>query len=227
VKPNAPLGILGGTFDPIHYGHLRLAQELAVRLDLDGVRFIPAGTPPHRGSPRVAPGHRLEMARLAIAGNPLFALDAREAFKPTPCYTVETLTELRRELGPDRSLCLLMGADAFLGLTEWHRWRELFGLAHIAVAERPGFAGIARAAVPAPLKEELGRRLRADATALRDTPAGAVVTCGVTALDISATRIRQGLQAGESPRYLLPDAVLDYIGSHRLYGAPEPTGRQN
>lgn len=227
MNPYAPIGIFGGTFDPIHYGHLRLAQELATRLALGEVRFIPAGLPPHRLAPRVSPRHRLEMVRRGIAGNPLFTVDEREVFKPTPSYTVETLAELQRELGADRPLCLLMGADAFLGLTEWHRWRELFGLAHIAVAERPGFEGIGRAAVSAPLKEELARRLQPDAAALHNTPAGAVVTCAITALDISATRIRQGLQSGESPRYLLPDAVLDYIEAHRLYGVPEPAGRQN
>lgn len=215
----SPAGILGGTFDPVHFGHLRLAQELAEGLGLGEVRFIPAGLPPHRIPPLASPQQRLEMARLGIAGNPLFALDEREIFKPTPCYTVETLLDLRRELGPAQPLCLFMGADAFLGLGTWHRWRELFGLAHVAVAQRPGFSSLTRAAAtmqPA-LRDELNRRLVNEPEALRGAPAGAVIVQPVTALDVSATQIRQALAAGRSPRYLLPDAVLDYIRTNGLY----------
>lgn len=214
-----PLGILGGTFDPLHFGHLRLAQELAEGLGLGGVRFIPAGQPPHRGQPFASPQQRLEMVRLGIAGNPLFALDEREIFKTAPSYSVETLLDLRRELGEAQSLCLFMGADAFLGLSTWHRWRELFGLAHIVVAQRPGVAGIARAAatLPAELRDELNRRLANEPGALQDAPAGAILVHPITALDISATQIRSDLAAGRSPRYLLPDAVLDYIQTNGLY----------
>lgn len=214
-----PIGILGGTFDPLHFGHLRLAQELADGLGLGGVRFIPAGQPPHRGRPFASPQQRLEMTRLGIAGNPLFALDEREIFKTAPSYSVETLLDLRRELGEAQSLCLFMGADAFLGLATWHRWRELFGLAHIVVAQRPGVAGLARAAatLPAELRDELNRRLANEPAALQDAPAGAILVHPVTALDISATQIRSDLAAGRSPRYLLPDAVLDYIQTNGLY----------
>ena len=219
TKMTPPIGILGGTFDPLHFGHLRLAQELAEGLGLGGVRFIPAGQPPHRGQPFASPQQRLEMVRLGIAGNPLFALDEREIFKTTPSYSVETLLDLRRELGEAQSLCLFMGADAFLGLATWHRWRELFGLAHVVVAQRPGVAGIARAAatLPAELRDELNRRLANEPAALQDAPAGAILVQPVTALDISATQIRSDLAAGRSPRYLLPDAVLDYIQANRLY----------
>ncbi|MGE5028023.1 MAG: nicotinate-nucleotide adenylyltransferase [Betaproteobacteria bacterium] len=212
-------GILGGTFDPVHFGHLRLAQELAEGLGLGEVRFIPAGLPPHRMPPFASPPHRLEMVRLALAGNPLFTLDEREIAKPTPCYTVETLLDLRRELGVAQPLCLFMGADAFLGLNTWHRWRELFDLAHIAVVQRPGVTGLARAAatMPADLRDELNRRLVNEPEALRGAPAGAVIVQPVTALDISATQIRQALMAGRNPRYLLPDAVLDYIRKNGLY----------
>ena len=214
-----PIGILGGTFDPVHFGHLRLAQELAEGLALSEARFIPAGLPPHRTPPFASPQQRLEMVRLGIAGNPLFPLDEREIFKPTPSYTVETLLDLRRELGAMQPLCLFMGADAFLGLTAWHRWRELFDLAHIVVAQRPGVSGITRSAatLPAGLLEELNRRLTNEPEALRDKPSGAVLVHPVTALDISATQIRCDLAAGLSPRYLLPDAVLDYIQTNGLY----------
>src|SRR5450759_4649412 len=130
----SPAGILGGTFDPLHFGHLRLAQELVEGLALSEVLFVPAGLPPHRAPPFASPQQRLEMVRRGIADNPLFTLDEREIFKPTPSYTVETLLDLRRELSAMQPLCLFMGADAFLGLTAWHRWRELFDLAHIVVA---------------------------------------------------------------------------------------------
>lgn len=214
-----PIGILGGTFDPIHFGHLRMAQELAEGLALSEARFIPAGAPPHRTLPFASPQQRLEMVRLGIAGNPLFLLDEREIFKPTPSYTVETLLDLRRELGAMQPLCLFMGSDAFLGLTTWHRWRELFDLAHIVVAQRPGVAGITRAAatLPAELLDELNQRLVNEPEALRDAPSGAILVHPVTALDISATQIRSDLAVGRSPRYLLPDAVLDYIQTNGLY----------
>lgn len=213
-----PIGLLGGTFDPIHFGHLRLAQELGEGLQLSRVRIIPAGLPPHRSLPLASPEQRLEMARLAVAGNPLLELDAREIAKPTPCYTVETLLDLRRELGAAQPLCLFMGADAFLGLATWHRWRELFGLAHVVVAQRPGFPGLTRtAAMPAELLAELQRRLVNEPEALREAPAGCILVHPVTALDISATQIRQQIGAGGSPRYLLPEAVLDYIQTHGIY----------
>lgn len=213
-----PIGVFGGTFDPIHYGHLRLAQELATGLGLAEVRFIPSGHPPHRGVPVVSSRQRLEMVRLGIAGNSLFSLDEREVLKQTPSYSVETLAELRRELGEDQPLCLLMGADAFLGLNTWHRWRELFELAHIVVAHRPGFPLAYHAdSMHGDLESELQRRLQGGSRAVHEAPHGAILAHGITALGISASRIRTGLKAGESPRYLLPDAVLDYIQANRLY----------
>lgn len=213
-----PLGILGGTFNPIHFGHLRMAQELGESLALAEVRLIPAGTPPHRDPPQVSAQQRLDMVRLAIDGNPLLRLDEREILKQTPCYTLETLAELRRELGEERPLCLLLGADAFWGLPTWYHWRELFDLAHIVVAHRPGFSGEDQAAgFPSALHEELEKRLRHDVKALHQVPAGMIVNCPVTALDISSTRIRALLRQGLSPRYLLPAAVLDYISTNNLY----------
>lgn len=211
-----PIGILGGTFDPIHYGHLRLAEELAQQLGLAEVRFIPTGRPWHRGSPGATPAQRQEMTRLGIAGNARFVLDGREVGEEAPGYTVETLRELREELGRDQPLCLLLGADAFLGLPSWHRWRELFELAHVAVAHRPGFSLVA-ADMDAGLRAETDRRMSSALPDLRLSPAGRVVSCAITPLDISATAIRAQVKAGRSPRYLLPDVVLDYIQTQKLY----------
>lgn len=216
-----PIGIFGGTFDPIHYGHLRMAEELASALSLEEVRFIPAGQPPHRASPRTEAKHRLEMTRLAIAGNPRFVLDEREVRRSVEqtaraSYTVDTLTSLRQELGPDLPIWLLMGADAFLGLTTWKEWRQLFDLAHIAVAHRPGYRVSQSDALPDSLRSELHTR-RCDSPPA--VPAGRIMLKPVTQLDISATGIRQHLSSGASARYLLPDPVLDYIQQHHLYTA--------
>src|SRR3989304_4353930 len=135
----APIGVLGGTFDPIHYGHLRLAEELGEKLRLDEVRFVPSGTPPHRSAPAVTADHRLAMTRLAAASNTRLKVDEREVRRAAPGYTFDTLRELRAEAGGTRPLALLLGADAFLEFATWHRWQEIFGLAHIAIAHRPGF----------------------------------------------------------------------------------------
>jgi nicotinate (nicotinamide) nucleotide adenylyltransferase len=130
---NKPIGIFGGTFDPVHYGHLRLAEEMLEQAGLGEIRFIPTGTPPHRDTPRVSARQRSEMVGLAIADQPAFVLDEREVARNTPCYTVDTLSELRAELGESQPLCLLMGGDAFLELHTWHEWERLFELAHIVI----------------------------------------------------------------------------------------------
>lgn len=215
---HAPIGILGGTFDPVHFGHLRLAQELGDLLRLAEVRFIPAGMPPHRTTPRVSAQQRLEMVRLAANGNPLFTVDDREVKRSGPAYTVDTLTELRREAGATRPLCVLLGADAFLELATWHRWHELFALGHLIVAHRPGFPPESwPARMPQPLAREYDARLLKQPLAVHLSPAGGIATQAIAALDISASMIRESLAGGTSPRYLLPDPVLDYIHSYRLY----------
>ncbi|MDA8383057.1 MAG: nicotinate-nucleotide adenylyltransferase [Betaproteobacteria bacterium] len=221
------VGILGGTFDPVHFGHLRLAQEMAEGLGLCEVRLVPAGIPPHRAQPAASAPHRLAMVQRAIAANPLFCADPREIERAGPCYTVDTLSGLRAELGADRPLCLLMGADAFLGLATWHRWQEIFDLAHVAVAFRPGFPeGAWTETMPEALKTTLRARCESDPAALRARAAGGVYTHPITPLDIAASRIRSALEAGRSARYLLPDAVLDYIQCHHLYvRPPEQTPR--
>ena len=214
----APIGILGGTFDPIHYGHLRLGQQVGEALKLSEVRFVPSGTPPHRAAPRLPPGERLAMVKLAVRDNCLFNVDEREILRSGPAYTVDTLAELREELGRERSLCLLVGADAFLELATWHRWRELFELAHIVVAHRPGFpVENWQARMPEALAREYRARSLGEPLAVHLAPAGGIAVVAMTLLDISATAIRELIRSGRSPRYLLPDVVLDYIQSRRLY----------
>ena len=217
-----PVAVFGGTFDPIHFGHLRLAQELAESVHLEEVRFMPGGTPPHRAAPQVTAEQRLEMVRLALGNNPLFKLDDREVRRSGPGYTVDTLIELRGEVGAERPLCLLLGADAFLELATWHRWHELFSLAHIIIAHRPGFPPESwPARMPEPLAREYSARLMRQPFAVHLSPAGGIVTQAIAALDISASMIRDSLARDVSPRYLLPDPVLDYIRSNGLYVTQE------
>jgi nicotinate-nucleotide adenylyltransferase len=211
-----PLGLFGGTFDPVHFGHLRLAEESIDHLGLCGVRWIPAGQPPHRGAPQVTAEQRLEMVLRSTANNGKFSIDASEVEAAEPSYTVHTLERLRRELGDDRSLVLLVGADAFAGLPGWHRWRDIFSLAHVAVSHRPGFP-VEAASLPQELASEFNDRRLADAAGLKQAPAGGVVTFAMTQLAISATQIRKLLANGLSARYLLPDSVLDYIHRNQLY----------
>ncbi|PKO54567.1 MAG: nicotinic acid mononucleotide adenylyltransferase, partial [Betaproteobacteria bacterium HGW-Betaproteobacteria-21] len=209
-----PLGLLGGTFDPIHNGHLRLAEEACDALGLERVRLIPAGQPPHRGEPGSTADNRLAMVQLAIGGNSHLELDDGEVRAPQKSYTILTLERLRQELGPDRPLVLILGADAFQGLAQWHRWQELFALTHIAVANRPGYAPHGRR-WPGALSPELDRACRdrqiTDPALLRGRSAGLVIPFDMTPLAISASLIRDLVRSGTSPRYLLPDSVLDYI----------------
>lgn len=211
----ATIGILGGTFDPIHYGHLRLAQEVAQALPLHEVRFVPAGVPPLRAPPRTAIEHRVAMVRLAIADNPLFTLDERETRRSGPSYTFDTLCALRAELGTGVSLVLIMGADAFLGLHRWYRWRDIFELAHIAVAHRPGV--LLGEIKEATLAQELASRTVQEVQALAGSAAGSIAVVPIPLLDISATAIRAAIAAGRSVRYLLPDEVAAYINRQGLF----------
>ena len=211
-----PLGLFGGTFDPVHFGHLRLAEESINHLGLAGVRWIPAGQPAHRGQPDVTAAQRLEMVLRSTAGNARFSVDASEVEAAAPSYTVHTLERLRAEFGAEQSLVLLVGADAFAGLAAWHRWRDIFGLAHVAVSHRPGFP-VEISSLPDELASEFNGRRLSNTSALKDSPAGAIVTFAMTQLAISATQIRKLLANGLSARYLLPDSVLDYIQLHQLY----------
>jgi nicotinate-nucleotide adenylyltransferase len=207
------IGIFGGTFDPIHYAHLRTALEVQQRLGLAELRFVPASIPPHRPQPVASPQQRSLMVRLAIADQPGMTLDVHELDRAGPSYMVDTLAALRAELG-DVPLVLILGLDALLGLPSWHQWTRLIGLAHIAVMERPG--------VMLPEQGELAELVRAhrseDVARLAQEPAGTMLFVPVSQLAISATDIRAQLAAGASPRFLLPDAVLDYIREEALYG---------
>lgn len=211
------IGIYGGTFDPVHFGHLRTALEVREALHLDEVRFIPCRQPPHRAEPLASPEIRVALLRQAVADEPGFVVDGREIDRPGRSYMFDTLAELRAELraelGAATPLCLILGEDAFLGLPGWHRWRELTDFAHLVVMTRPG----APAEWPAALAAHLHDRMTADANSLRAAPCGSVWFQPVTALDISATRIRELLRAGRSARYLLPDAVLETALASGLY----------
>jgi nicotinate-nucleotide adenylyltransferase len=198
------LALLGGTFDPVHCGHLRAAWEAAEWLDAE-VRLLPANVPPHRPPPVADAAQRVAMLRAALAGQQRLTLDTRELRREGPSWTVDTLLGLRDEFGPTRPLVLLLGADAFAGLPGWHRWRELFALAHVGVLKRPG----ATVALPDELTAEIAPRRVDTAASLHAAPAGRVDEVTVTALDISASQVRALLAAGRSPRYLVPPALLE------------------
>lgn len=201
-----PLAIFGGTFDPIHLGHLCVAWEASELLDAD-VLMMPSGMPPHRPPPIASAPQRLAMLQVALRDQSRLILDARELARSGPSYTIDTLVDLRAEHG-NRPLALLLGADAFAGLPEWHDWQRLFALAHIGVLSRPG----KQTALPEELQREIGARWVDNPTALQSVPAGRVVALSVTPLEISATRIRELIAAGREPRYQLPAGLFDKPG---------------
>ena len=204
AKPHMkPIAILGGTFDPVHLGHLRVAWEAAEALDAQ-VRLMPANTPPHRPAPIADAQQRVRMLEAALAGQDRLVLDTRELRRDGPSYTVDTLCELRAEWSASQPLILLLGTDAFTGLATWHQWRSLFDLAHIVVLTRPGHT----APLPAELAEEIAPRQASTAKELRQSAAGKVLNLPVTPLEISARAVRALLAAGREPRWLLPDALL-------------------
>lgn len=207
-----PIGLFGGTFDPIHYGHLRTAFELWQALGLTEVRFLPTGSPPHREQPHADAELRLAMVKAAVAGESAFVVDDREIRRSGVSYSVDTLTELRGEY-PDRSLCLLLGMDAFLGLPNWHRWRELLDLAHVVVAHRPGW----KAPTSGPLGEVMVDRGTGSIRELHDKRAGRIYVHAVTQLEISSTELRQLIISGRDPRYLVPDEVRAIIRETKCY----------
>lgn len=200
---SGPLAILGGTFDPVHLGHLNAAWEAAELLNTP-VRLLPAAVPPHRQAPRASGAQRVAMLEAALAHQTRLSLDTRELARSGPSYTIDTLEELRVEQG-DQPLILLLGADAFAGLPTWHRWRELLEVAHIGVMTRPGID----ATWPDQLQHTAAARVTGPDGAWRTTPAGQVIELSITPLDISATRVRELLAAGRDPRFLLPCGLFD------------------
>ena len=210
------IGLFGGAFDPVHFGHLRTALEVQEALGLRAVRLLPLNVAVHREQPAADGALRLRMLQAAVAHAPGLVADDRELKRPGSSYTVDTLTELRAELGPDVSLCLLVGGDAFNAFFEWHRPRDILGLAHLAVMRRPGSLLPRDAA----LREELARRRTEHAADLQAAPAGRIWLQSVTQLDISSTRIRRAIAGGRSARFLLPDPVLDLALAAGCYAAP-------
>jgi nicotinate-nucleotide adenylyltransferase len=217
----APLAVLGGTFDPVHFGHLRLAADVRDALALPEVRLIPAGDPPHRRPPHAPARDRVAMLALAVRDSPGLVVDTREIDRGGKSYTVDTLAGLRREM-PQRPIGLIVGADAFRGLPTWHRWRDLFDLAHLIVVPRPGIA--IDVALPAALAREWHVRKRDDPNALRFAPAGTIYVQPVSPHAISSSQVRAALASGGTRSVeiagLLPAAVLAYIESHGLYSPP-------
>ena len=211
------IGILGGSFDPIHFGHLRLAQEALDFLGLSEVRFIPAGHPPHRAPPTVSDVHRMAMLELALHGNPSFRVDSRELGAAAPTYTISTVESLRAEVGAKTPLVLFIGADQFMVLHTWRRWEELTDLAHILVAMRPSTQPFSPDGLMPAVASWFRARLKDDPTLIRSHAAGHIFLLGLTPLAISSTAIRATIAAAHSPRYLLPDPVLDYIRANKLY----------
>lgn len=220
------LGVLGGTFDPIHYGHLRLAADVRAALALAHVHIVPAGDPPHRAAPIAPAEARLAMVELGCGEFPGIIADGREVLRPGPSYSVVTLQGLHNE-DPTRPLALLLGSDAFAGLASWHRWEQLFTLAHFVVVERPR-AALDAATLPEALRVQWQRRLTTDPSRLSRQLAGSIMRVAVAPQPISATAIRAALARGAAGRAevvgLLPAAVLAYIDRNQLYrSAPDAT----
>ena len=211
------IGVLGGSFDPIHFAHLRLAQEALDFLGLSEVRFVPAGHPPHRAPPTVSDAHRMTMLELALHGNPSFRVDSRELGATAPTYTISTLESLRAEVGAQTPLVLFIGADQFMLLHTWRRWEELTNLAHILVAMRPSTLPFSPDSLTTEVAAWFRTRLKDDPALIRGQAAGHIFLLGLTPLAISSTAIRATIAARGSPRYLLPDPVLDYIRANQLY----------
>jgi nicotinate-nucleotide adenylyltransferase len=212
VTTHKAMGILGGTFDPIHHGHLRMALELFENLSLAEIRIMPCFQPVHRKNPSASPEHRLAMVKCAIAQESHFHADAREIQRKKPSYTIDTLIEIHKEM-PKTPLCIIVGIDAFLGFTSWHRWKEILHLAHLIVAHRPQYQLPTHGIIADLLKE----RLQKETDFIHENLAGGILLRPITALDISATDIRKQIAMGRNPRYLLPDAVYDYIKRHGTY----------
>jgi nicotinate-nucleotide adenylyltransferase len=196
------IGIFGGTFDPVHYGHLRTASELQQVLKLVDVRFVPCAVPPLKAAARAPAALRISMLKAAINNYPGFSLDERELGREGPSYTVDTLLQIRQEL-PDTPLCLIIGMDAWLSFPQWHRWQDILSLAHIVVVHRPGSPLHADGELAGLMKE----RQTNEAADLNAVLAGRIFVHEVTQLEISSSAIRQLIADGLGANFLLPDEV--------------------
>ncbi len=199
------IGILGGTFDPVHYGHLRPALEVMQALALEQLRFIPNHIPPHREVPWLPVETRQALLEIALADTPGFVLDTRELDRDGPSYTIDTLISLRAEY-PGTTLCLIVGMDAFAGLAAWHRWQEILQYCHLVVTTRPGFDWPQN-----PVLAGLAACHAQHADELRTAVAGKILLQSTTLLEISSSAIRQQVREGQSIHYLLPEAVEQYL----------------
>jgi nicotinate-nucleotide adenylyltransferase len=213
-----PLGLFGGSFDPVHNAHLQLGRTALETLGLAAVRWLPNSVPGHREGPRAAAEDRLEMLKIALADETRFAIDQTELWQTEPTYSVDTLLRLRGELGTQVPLVFIVGADHLLGLHRWRDWRKLLTLTHFAVAQRPGHE-ISESAMAPEVAAEYARR-HAPLEAIGTRAAGSIVAFACAPMDISSTSIRAAIAAGNDVGKLLPAAVLAYIDANRLYGAP-------
>lgn len=210
---NNLIGLFGGTFDPVHYGHLELAAIALKELDLSEVRFIPCYRSPHKNQPLASAEDRFEMISLAIANEAKFTLDSYEIKHKQASYTVDTLRAMRSQFGSETPLCLIMALDAFLKFDLWHQWQEIPKLAHLAVTNRPGSAASFSSNVAALLEE---RQIQ-DKALLKLSPAGRIIFFQMPPNPVSATEIRTKIKLGESPEKLLPAPVWEYIENQHLY----------
>ena len=206
------IGILGGTFDPVHFGHLRPALDIQQALGLEEVRLVPCNNPPHRSQPLASREQRLAMLKAAVSKHPAFRIDTREYDREGPSYMLDTLKSFRGEMSA-AGLCLLLGMDSFASLPAWHRWRELIEYCHIVVMTRPG------AALPGEgeLADFIGQYRVLEAERLEAGVSGMLLFHPVTMLDISGTRIRKLLATGQDAGFLVPQGVLDIIAREDLY----------
>lgn len=211
TQSHRAIAYLGGTFDPVHYGHLRLAEALADQLQLNVVNLLPCHIPPHKATPKVDTRTRSKMLQLATQDNPTLRIDERELKRNKPSYTIDTLKELRAE-HPDTPLLFAIGMDSFVSLHKWHKWQQLLSYCHLVVFSRPGYPFF----IPTEL-DSIRSAITPHSEALHSQPCGNIWVYQQLILDISSSDIRDNQRNGRSNRYLLPDAVNQFIQEAALY----------